>query len=801
MTRPEAETRGAPGLSMGILSTLVALIGALCGLAGGYLATLGGSIYYLVAGVTLIAVAVLLWRGDRRGVTVYWILLAATLAWSVWEVGTDPWGLVARLSAPTVLGLYLLAPWVTRRLGRPVVRATGWLLHPRLALGLALSFGAALVAIAICDVPGAAPRNALLLPELASTQAAGAREWTHYGATLAGTRFSPAGQINRSNVSGLEQAWVYRTGGTRMGGHGALETTPIMVGDSLYLCTPDDVVISLNPETGQERWRFNPGIDQKGLYPVRTCRGVAFYRAPAGTAECPERVLVATLDARLIAVDALTGRRCPGFGVGGVVDLRSGMGGYPTGIYAVTSAPTVVRGNVIVGGGALDGLGLGEPSGVVRAFDALTGRFAWAWDMGRPGEYGEPPPGATYTLGTPTSWAPMSGDEQLGLVYLPTNASLTFWGGDRTAEAEKFSGSVIALDASTGTVRWSFQTVHHDLWDYDVASQPTLLDLVISGRSVPALIQPTKRGQIFVLDRRDGTPLFPVTEPEAPRGGVAGDRLAATQPRSPALPDFGGRRLTESAMWGLTPIDQLYCRIWFRQLDYRGPETPLSTKESLIYPGSSGGINWGGVAVDPERHLMIVNALYLPYVGRLLPQAAAVPLLKAQAAGAHSKAYILPQTGAPFAASAGGFLSPLGVPCNEPPFGTVSGVDLGTGKLLWTEPLGTARDSGPLGIPVGLPFPMGVPNMGGAVVTRGGVVFIGATQERAIRALDISSGRELWYSRLPAGGQATPMTYISPSSGRQFVVIAAGGNFQLNSRMGDYVVAYALARSATSAPH
>lgn len=621
-------------------------------------------------------------------------------------------------------------------------------------------------------------------------QATPSGEWRHYGNDLGGSRFSPLTQLTPENVSGLKQAWVYNTERGGPLAHG-FQVTPIMVGDSLYLCTPYNHIISLDPETGEERWRFDPKNER--IAP-RSCRGVAYHKVPDGQGVCGERIITATSDRRLLALDAKTGQVCESFGDGGAVDLSTGMGDVSKGYYYVTSAPTIVRGNIVLGGWVSDGQTVGEESGVIRAYDAVTGAFAWAWDLGRPGYYGEPGPGETYTRGTPNSWAPMSGDEALGLVYVPTgNATPDYWGGHRTKEADTYSTAVVALDAESGEPRWHFQTIHHDVWDYDVGSQPTLVDLVIDGETVPALIQGTKQGQIFLLDRRTGEPLAQVEERPVPQGAAEGDWLSPTQPFSTGMPALPDHVLAESDMWGLTPLDQLWCRIKFRQARYEGLFTPPGVKPTITHPGYMGGMEWGGVSVDPARGLMIVNWNQVSNYTRLIPRAVA------DAAGVtpaedHITGVGEPvaQAGTPFAATTAGFLSPLGVPCTSPPYGLITVVDLNTREIVWTVPHGTMRDNGPFGIRSMLPIPMGVPTLGGSVTTQSGLIFIAASMERAMQAMDVESGEVLWKDRLPSAGHATPMTYISPKSGRQFVVIAAGGHGAMGSPLGDSIVAYAL---------
>ncbi len=448
----------------------------------------------------------------------------------------------------------------------------------------------------------------------------------------------------------------------------------------------------------------------------------------------------------------------------------------------------------VLGGWVSDNQYWGEPSGVIRAFDAVTGSLAWAFDMGRPDQHGAPKPGQTYTPSTPNSWGPMSADEKLGLVYAPTgNATPDYYGVQRRPFDERYTSAVVALDADTGDVRWSFQTAHHDLWDYDVASQPTLVDIPTRDGVKQALVQPTKRGEIFILDRLTGKPISTVAERAVSQTGqVPGERLSPTQPFSVDMPSFRGADLRERDMWGVTPLDQLWCRLQFRKARYDGPATPPGLTPNLVFPGFVGGIDWGGVSIDRDRNILIVNSMRMANYDRLLTRSEADSHRSKGPADAHGDDVNLPQGNTPFGANVKIFLSPLGVPCIAPPYGRISAVDLVTHRLLWSRPLGTARDSGPFGIPSMLPIEMGLPNTGGSLTTRGGLVFIGAVPERAIRAFDVRNGAELWKARLPFSGHATPMTYVSPRSGRQFVVIMTGGNSVLRSPPGDMMVAYAL---------
>ncbi|MBB4640163.1 membrane-bound PQQ-dependent dehydrogenase, glucose/quinate/shikimate family [Rhizorhapis suberifaciens] len=771
---------------------LLVVVGAMLVWLGGRLLAVGGSPYYIIAGALTFAAGVLLWRDDRRGAWLYWLMLAGTYGWALWEAGFDGWALAPRLIGPSVLALWLLTPFAYTRLPRSPDRRIGRaamgaavvvLVALPLAAGLAFSYGR------VSATPAAA------FPASGSAEDG---DWPVWGRDAAGTRFSPLTQITPGNVGRLEVAWTYRTGFKQKGRPAPFEATPLKIGDLLFLCTPANDVVALEAETGKVRWRFQARSDEKRVG-FSACRGVAYYRVPNAVAGvCAERIYTATIDARLLAIDAQTGRSCPAFGQSGAVDLRDGMGRVDKGYYYVTSAPQIIRGKIVFGGWVSDNQHLGEPSGVIRAYDAVTGQFAWAFDVGRPDQHGRPEPGTSYTADTPNSWAPISADEGLGLVFLPMGNAVPDWyGGKRRPFDDKYSSSVVALDAETGAVRWSFQTTHHDLWDYDVASQPTLYDLPVGSGRVPALIQPTKRGEIFVLDRRTGKPLTPVQERQVPRSDVPGERAAPTQPFSIGMPSFGGPTLTEAMMWGLTPIDQAWCRLAFRRSNYNGTMTPATvSRPTIIFPGYVGGSDWGGISIDKDRDILIGNSNRVAMRATLIPRVEADALgIKPIATNVHGDVGgTSAQAGTPFAVRIVPFMSPLNVPCNQPPYGMISGIDMKTRKLLWSHPFGSAHDSGPLGLESHLPFTMGVPNTGGSLITRSGLTIIGATQDRYLRALETRTGRLLWQRRLPAGGQATPMTYLS-GSGRQFVVIAAGGNDTLRSKTGDYVMAYALPTS------
>ena len=620
-------------------------------------------------------------------------------------------------------------------------------------------------------------------------------DWEAYGNDQGGTRFSPLTQINASNVARLTKVWEADMAPTAPGPINGLEVTPIMIGDTLYACDGHNGIHAFDAETGRERWRRNIS---NGVPPPsgKPCRGVAYYKVPNASGPCAERIFAPSHNPTLVALDARTGAFCAGFGNDGSVDLREGIAPYPHGLFYVSSAPQVIRGKVVVGGGIPDGQYWGGPSGVIRAYDAVTGELAWAFDAGQPDRIGAPPAGQVYTPSSPNSWAPISADEALGLVYLPMgNSTPDAYGGQRRPFDEEISSAVIALDAETGRLRWRFQTTHHDIWDYDVASQPTLVDLPTPEGVRHALIQPTKRGEIFVLDRETGEPIKTVKELPAPQGGIAaGEWLAKTQPASVDLPAFRGPELREKDMWGMTPIDQMYCRILFKRSRYEGQFTPITLdKPVLIDPGSMGGVNWNGISLDVDRGIMIVNWTQVPDRIELVTRAEATrrnfKIAPGLDAGGQAEQ---PMLGTPYGAYRTNFLSPLGLPCTAPPWGLVAGVDLISGKVLWSKPLGKPRDIGPFGVPTMIPITIGTPTAGGAVTTRGGVVFIGGAAEHTFRALDTATGRELWSSRLSTSANATPMTYRSPVSGRQFVVVAEGGRPHYGTKPGTKLVAFAL---------
>lgn len=781
------KTAYRPGIFGRVFAIILVVISAGLIWIGGQLALIGGSVYYLIAGVLVLISGLLHWRGDRRGAMIYLLMLGGTWIWAFWEVGLDGWGLAPRLIGPSVLAIgFIPAGRVTAKLGSRL----GTFNRRQLAAACAVLMAAASVGWLVSGQSAQSVES-----PSPSSLAAADDDWPAWGRDQGGTRYSALAQITPGNVGTLKLAWTFRTGFPQTDPYRTVEVTPLKIGASLYMCTPNNDIISLDSESGAVKWRFRARTEDARAG-FAGCRGVAYFRsANALGTQCAERIYTGTIDARLIAVDALTGRPCPDFGKSGVVDLRTGLGEFDAGYYYITSAPQIVRGKLVLGGWVTDNQHVNEPSGVIRAFDAINGKLAWAFDVGRPYDHSEPGPGKTYTKGTPNSWAPISADESLGLVFLPTgNPNPDFFGGKRRDFDDRYGSSVVALDAETGALRWSFQTTHHDLWDYDVASQPTLYDLPLGGSRVRAVIVPTKRGEIFVLDRLTGRPLTPVSERPVPQTNVPGEWTSPTQPFSVGMPNLAGPELTEKTMWGITPLDQAWCRLEYRKSNYKGTMTPpVVGKPTIIWPGYAGGSNWGGITLDLERNLLIGNSMRVAYRVELIPRAEADALgVKPISSSSHrSIGLISAQAGTPYAVRNSTFMSPLDVPCTQPPFGMLTAIDMKTRKRLWEQPLGTAKDSGPLGLESQIPITMGVPNTGGSIATRSGLVFIGATQDRYLRAFSTTTGKLLWKARLPAGGQATPLTYLS-QSGRQFVVIAAGGNMAVGSKVGDYLLAYAL---------
>ena len=632
-------------------------------------------------------------------------------------------------------------------------------------------------------------------------------EWPTYGNDPGSSRYSPLTEITKSNLRDLKVAWVYHTGdvsyanttwnGKKVWAKSTFEATPLFVDGTLYVVSPFNRVIALDPETGRERWVFDPSLDRIGYYgDAFTCRGLATWvdpeRRPGDV--CRRSIYVATLDGRLVAVDSEGRGPCPAFGSNGEVALTTGFQIPVKGEYHFTSPPAVVGEVVIVGSAINDNDRVDMESGVVRGYNARTGALVWSFDP-VPRDPTDPAR-ATWQNGADRTgagnvWGPMSSDPEHDLVFLPTTSpSPDFFGGERKGE-NRNADSLVALRASIGKVVWAFQAVHHDVWDYDLPSGPSLIEVERNGQKIPALAQPSKMGFLFILDRDTGQPLLPVEERPVPQGGVEGEWLSPTQPFPAATPALAPNRLDPQDAWGLTPWDRGKCRDIIAGLRRDGIFTPPSLQGSLEYPGNVGGTNWGGVSFDHSRGLIVVNQTNLPFIVQLLPREEARRLNNRSATQGLVEGgwEYAPMKGTPYVMRRRPVLSPWNMPCNAPPWGTLAAVEASTGRLRWQVPLGTLRDLAPL--PLSIKW--GTPTLGGPLTTASGLTFIGATFDSTFRAFDTETGRELWQARLPAPAPATPMTYRARQGGRQYIVISAGGHGKAsNPKLSDAVVAFAL---------
>ena len=785
-----------------MVNKLTSIVLAILALAllymGGKLLMLGGSAFYALMAVGLLITAILLFRNQRSALALYAVLMWITLAWIIWEVGFDKWQWIPRGDLFGVIGLWLAMPWVVKPLYQGQRRFHSFLGGTVIVM--------IVVVIGLCFYDPLPQAGTITNNRAQTSEQGAANDWTAYGGTTDGQRFSALNQITKDNVQNLELAWSYHTGDLRQDADASeytFEATPLKANGMLYFCTPHNEVHALDPETGAVKWKHVPEKDRSYLQQHQTCRGVSYYEqspvaaqdSAAAPAICRKRIFNATTDAQLIALDADTGKPCADFGTNGVVDLHANMGEVRPHALMQTAAPLVAGKLVIVGGSVMDnGFNSGNPSGVIRAYDAETGRLVWNFDPANPDNTTPIAAGQNYPQDTPVAWGTLSADLKNGLVYVPFgNASPDEVGIERDANSntEKFRDALVALDLQTGAFKWRYQSSNHDLWDRDNPSQPSLLDIDYQGQKQPVVILPTKTGNLFVLNRLTGQPVYPVNQVKvSTEGGVPGEKFAATQPVSSLnfIPD----PLTEKSMWGITPFDQMSCRMDFRSLRYDGnPWTPATEAGSLIFPGNIGVFNWGSVAVDPQRQMLIAAPVRLAYKYNLIkrtPQTETQRLFTKD-----GQPYWNENFQGDYAIHIQQLASGLGIPCIAPPWGRMVGVDLKTGKTEWLRRVGVTKNLKTSFLPGRFPigFPMGMVAHGGPLLTAGDLVFHGATADNFFRAYDSTTGELLWQTELSAGAQATPSPFIG-KDGKQYVVIAAGGHGSLGTQAGDSVVAFRL---------
>jgi quinoprotein glucose dehydrogenase len=599
-----------------------------------------------------------------------------------------------------------------------------------------------------------------------------AQDWSAYGGDSGGTRYSTLKQIRPDNIGNLKQVWIYHTGAlepkTRLNEKAAFEATPILVDGTLYLSTPFNKVIALDPESGIEKWTYDPKVNRSRFYSEVTSRGVSAWTdsKTMDGAPCRLRIFEGTIDGRLISVDGKTGSLCS------EIDLTRGVVFGPEfdGNYQVTSAPTIVGDVVITGSSIGDNVAVDMPRGLVRAYDARTGALRWQWN---------PIPWAEKQLvrtGGANAWSTFAADPSRDMVFIPTgSASPDYYGGARPG-GDKWANSVVALKASTGALVWGFQVVHHDLWDFDVASQPTLIEF----RGKPAVAVTTKIGNVFVLDRMTGKPLHTVEERTVPKSDIPGEGAAASQP-VPVWSAMVPQMLSADEAWGATPEARAWCSTKIESLRNEGLFTPPSLRGSLSFPGNIGGVNWGSAAWDPVRNLLLANTNRVAAIAKLIARedmASAIEHAKETETAWGGE--FARQRGTPYGMYREWLVEPNGQPCNPPPWGALVAFDLKTGKLRWESPVGRQGDD----------WPPGSTSFGGPIATAGGLVFTAGVFDPHLRGFDSDTGQELWSVELPASAQSTPMTY--EWRGKQYVVICAGGHGKMQSKMGDTVVAFAL---------
>lgn len=601
-----------------------------------------------------------------------------------------------------------------------------------------------------------------------------AQEWRHYGGDAGGMKYSPLKQITPANVSKLKVAWEFHTGdvsdGKTLPVRSAFEATPLAVDGVLYLTTPFNRLIALDPETGKQLWAFDPKIDRERPFNLYINRGGAYW-----TDGKAKRIFYGTLDARLFSIDATTGEPDPAFGNKGSIDLRPGVADkFPTRGYGMTSPPSIYKNLVICGALASDGEPKG-PAGDVRAFDAVTGKLVWQFHtVPRAGEFGNDTwEGESWKdRGGVNAWSILSVDQERGIVFLPlTSPSTDLYGGDRKG-ANLFGDSLVALDAATGKRLWHFQTVHHNIWDYDLPAQPNVIPVMRNGKKIPAVAQITKTGFVFLFDRVTGKPLFDIEERKVPPSEIPGEQAWPTQPFPVKPAPFARQSMRLDELNDLTPESKAFCSKLVEGAVFGELYSPIGLKPTVLFPSTNGGANWGGASYDPETYTLYVNSMEIGFIQRMTKRPAGS---------------IIPYRSQGMQTPNSRFWDKEMIPCQRPPWGTLSAIDMNTGEYKWRSTLGVIDSLLAKGIP-----PTGTSNLGGSIVTAGGLVFIGATNDGRFRAFDKKSGKELWVHKLPASAHATPATFIGKKTKKQYVVIAAGGGNKYNDTYSDTLIAFVL---------
>ncbi len=631
-------------------------------------------------------------------------------------------------------------------------------------------------------------RTTLLIVGISLAYPVIAVDWDSYGGE-GGRQYTELSQINPENTQNLVAAWTFRSGDLNQGfarkGF-SFQSTPIFWEGALYFSTSSNWVLAINAKTGEEIWRFDPALPKEASYSESASRGVSIWHGESES--CPDRIFIGTLIGTVYALDAKTGEPCADFADEGMADMSTGVGSNSIGQYGITSPPAVLGDQLIVGSAIGDNRAVELERGIVRSLDVRSGSINWTWDpiprSPQQENYSSWENDSALLTGAANAWAPLSVDEELNLVYVPTSSpSPDFYGGERLGD-NNYANSLVALDGTSGEVKWSQQLVHHDVWDYDIPSQPTLTQIDYDGRSIPAVVVVTKTGMLYAFERRSGAAIYEIFERPVPASTVPGERLSPTQPFSsvPTLVDQSA--LDEDDAFGIAFFDKLGCRRILRNMRSEGIFTPASLNGSIMNPGYAGGSNWGGVAIDSERQIAIANVNQIPALVRLIPRDQLAAL---RSSGDLDGWDIAEQEGTPYYMARRIFTSSLGLPCTKPPWGKLVAVDLAAGEILWDVPLGTIRNLAP-GIAPN--FNWGVPNMGGPLLTKSGLIVIGAAAEHVLRIFDIESGEELWKQDLPAAPMATPMSY--EVEGEQFIAVAVGGYDNMDMARGDYLMTFKL---------